>query len=94
MSGLVASAIVLVSTCAVFLSVHVTSRTPSRVKLVLACLSLPGLAVGALIDLFRSRNFHGGGSDLPVYVGIPINWWLYYWLSTLVVRFRWWLKRP
>ena len=88
LSALLATVIVLISTFTFLSLSHSFARTRSWIKIALACLAIPGLALGALVDMFKSSDIHGSGSNLPVFVSLPVNWLLYYtvFLGTFKLR--------
>ena len=73
LSALLATVIVLVSSFTFLSLSHSFARTSSWIKITLACLALPGLAFGFLVDMFKSGEIHGSGSNLPVTVSVPVN---------------------
>lgn len=88
LSAVIATAIVLVSTIALVRQSGSVARTNPPIRVALSYLAVPGFAVGALIDMVRSGNIHGGGSDLPFFVSVPVNWLLYY--AVILAIFKLW----
>jgi hypothetical protein len=82
----VATTLVIASTAVLIHQAALIERNTPLIYSVLACLAVPGLALGSIISMVASRNIHNTSFWLVLLVSVPVDWVVYYFIAIRIVR--------